>query len=201
MRAPRTGSVVGLLMVAALCAGCAQDEPRDVSAGAKSSRAPSSEPSETPAPGPLRRCAPDDLEPRVVQSGSVGSAPFVTVALRNDGNAACRVSGYPRVGVAGVGTSGRTGVLAVREERGPIYERTDPGLHVVRLLPGESAVFHVGTATAYDVGGQTITRLRVRLPGRLQALTVPVHLDASRPVMRRIPLGVTALQHEDDAQS
>ena len=154
----------------------------------------------TPTDGPLSPCSPADLAPRVVQTGSVGSAPFATVELRNQGTDACRVAGYPRVTASGLGGSDRSGVLAVRERRGSIYERKDPGLHVVALQPGESAVFHVGTATAYDVGGQTITRLRVRLPGRLQAFTVPVHLDASRPVARKIPLGVTALQHEDGAQ-
>jgi hypothetical protein len=110
------------------------------------------------------------------------------------------VAGYPRLAASGVAADGRRGRLPVRVVRGPIYERDDPGVHVVRLEPGEAAVFHVGTATAYDVGGATITRLTFGVTSRAAAFVLPVHLDASRPPGRRIPVGVTALQAERDAQ-
>lgn len=192
------GAMLGLVVAAALCAGCGDD-------GATGTATPAGTPgssSSTPvAPtGPVASCVAGSLEPQVVRSGSVGSAPFVTIALRNTGDEACRVAGYPRLTASGVAADGRRGRLAVRVVHGPIYERADPGVHVVRLEPGESAVFHVGTATAYDVGGASIARLSVGVAGRPGAWVVPVHLDASHEQGRRIPVGVTALQAESDAQ-
>src|SRR5689334_20623629 len=169
--------VLGLVAVAALCAGCGDDGP--AARSSHQAAAPSSTPTEPAGPAP--RCSPGSLEPEVVRSGSVGSAPFVTVALRNAGDQACRLVGYPTLTAHGTRPDGRAGSLPIRVRHGAIYERKDPGAHLVRLEPGEAAVFHVGTATAYDVGGATITKLTFGLrDGRDSAFVVPVHLDASR---------------------
>lgn len=174
-----------LAVVAALCVGCGQGDASNASAGQQTAAAAQASSTPSPADTPVGRCATAVLEPRVVQSGSTGSAPFVTVGLRNGSDRACEVAGYPQL----------TGRL-LRERRGSLYEREDPGVHPVTLEPGDSAVFHVGTATAYDAPAPTITKLRFRLPDTLGTYVVPVHLETSRPPMRRIPVGVTALEHE-----
>jgi len=180
-----TRPLLGLTVVAALCAGCGGED-------AKATDESSSETSLTLV------CASGDLAVTTGRVMSVSSQPFVAVELRNEGRQRCAIEGYPRVTADGVSAGGRTGVLAVREKHGDLYERKDPGRQLVLLEPGEAAVFHVGTSTAYDVGTQTITQLRIHLPDVRGRLTVPLQLEASRPPMRRIPLGVTALQHEDD---
>jgi len=182
-----TRPLLGLTVVAALCAGCGGED-------AKAADESGAETSLTPV------CTSGDLAVTTGRVMSVSSQPFVAVELRNTGRERCAIEGYPRVTATGVSADGQAGVLAVREKRGDLFERRDPGRHAVLLEPGEAAVFHVGTSTAYDGGVRTITRLHVHVPGTEGRVAVPLHLEASGPPARKIPLGVTALQHEDDAE-
>jgi hypothetical protein len=84
--------------------------------------------------------------------------------------------------------------LAISVHHG-LYERADPGPRRVVLRPHHEVFFSIGTATAFQGGLHPIllTRLIAVLPGTHVPLTVPIHLLASRPPGRRIPVGITAI--------
>jgi hypothetical protein len=183
-------AMLGLVVAAALCAGCG-----DTSTTAE----PSAEGPSDAVPAPTV-CRPGDLEASASRVMSVSSQPFVTVTVTNNGDGACTLRGYPRLSASGVDARGHRGDLALKVKRGRIFEREDPGPSTVTVAPGAAAVFHVGTATAYDGGTATIRRLRMELPKQAGSVTVALRLEASAPTGRRIPVGVTALQAASDAQ-
>jgi hypothetical protein len=84
--------------------------------------------------------------------------------------------------------------LAIRVDHGSIYERRDPGPHQVRLTPGATASFDLGTATAYDGPLLSVTRVLIRPPGQAAGIPVHVGMYANGPRGRPIPVGVTALR-------
>ena len=143
-----------------------------------------------------RRCHADQLRLAVALSASVASQPFDDISITNSGARACALIGYPRVAFAGHrGFSDQpapTEPVAIRV-RHRIYERFDPGPHVVVVPPQHRAFFSVGTADAYDGPLFTLTRLTVIVPGTRSPTTLRVSLDANGPPGSRIPVGVTAI--------
>jgi hypothetical protein len=133
----------------------------------------------------------------VVVTGSAMSQPFADIAVTNRGSTSCSLEGYPHIEAWGhPGTPGATisQRLNIRVRHG-IYERTDPGPRRVILHPHDVAFFSVGTGTAYQGGLHpfVIERLAVTLPDARAPQMVSVDLVATRPVGRRIPVGITAL--------
>ncbi|MCW2792442.1 MAG: hypothetical protein JWO76_1540 [Nocardioides sp.] len=157
----------------------------------------------SPEPGPpaahaatatVPVCRPEQVTLRVQYAGGEMSQPFLDVAIRNRGDRSCLLRGYPTVRARGrSGSSGGSTPRDLAVHHG-LYERPDPGPARVVLRPGGSAVFSIGTATAYD-GGQhlTLTRLSVALPWSAAPLALRVQLPATRPVGRPVPLGITAI--------
>jgi hypothetical protein len=142
----------------------------------------------------LPRCRSAQLRARVALFGSEASQPFVTIALRNSSATACALRGYPEVSAFGHRPGAPVSRLAIHARHESIYERRDPGPHRVRLGPGATASFNIGTATAYDGSLVTVTRLLIRPPGQAAGIPVHVGMYANGPRGRPIPVGVTALR-------
>jgi hypothetical protein len=133
----------------------------------------------------------------VALTGSVMSQPFVDIAVTNLGTASCLLKGYPRIeawGHAGTKDATQSDRLSLRIRHG-VYERTDHGPRRIVLQPHDAAFFSVGTGTAYQGGLHPIMikRLAVTLPGTRTPKMLSISLIATRPVGRRIPVGITAL--------
>jgi uncharacterized protein DUF4232 len=127
----------------------------------------------------------------------------VVFAVTNKSSFRCSIGGYPGVGFSG-GTftklaSGRLrvdGVHRVRAEvhDGDVWSCPDGGQHRLVLVPGGSAYFAVGTATAYGGPELDLSAMRVQLPGSSHARMVDVLLFADAPAGRPLPAEVTALR-------
>jgi hypothetical protein len=154
-------------------------------------------PTTTPASRPPDACRAEQLRVRAVIGGSVASQPFETIALRNAGGRACSLDGYPTITAYGHHSGGVEHRLRIRLRDGAIYERTDPGPHVITLARGQRASFSLGTEGAYQGGAHPIliTRVAVAPPRCSATTTLSLRMLATRPVGRAIPVGVTALRH------
>ena len=117
------------------------------------------------------------LEHPVRQGGNEGW----TIGLQNKGNAACTVSGYPRLGL-----EGRHGQrLRSTTQDGPTYFHGDPGPSPVILQPGGFAVAWLAYGTVSGPGNVHAHSLTIRTEGAASHKTV---ILASRSVI--IPRGV-----------
>ncbi len=143
-------------------------------------------------------CSADRTRLAVVSTGSTMSQPFADIAVTNAGTASCLLRGYPRIeawGNAGGTNTNQSVRMGILIHHG-IYERVDHGPLPVIVKPHHAAFFSVGTGAAYQGGLHPITidRLSVALPGTQSAKTLSLNLLATRPVGRRIPVGVTAVR-------
>jgi hypothetical protein len=146
----RTGGLLGLLAGTVLLAGCAAAATpvpaapvaatsAPASAAVRSAPAPSAQPVAGPVGGVERpadvpsgepRCAPAQLEGRVVTGGAAAGHRRATLVVTNTSSHTCTLYGY---GGAALYTA--SGVpIPTRLERVP-----EPGPSLVRLLPGGSA--------------------------------------------------------------
>lgn len=143
---------------------------------------------------PARPCAAEHLAVRVVTGASVMSQPFDVVAFRNVGPSRCSLSGYPGLSAYTLRDGDELKVWA-SVRHGSIYERNDPGVHVVNVAPGREAWFAIGTATAYQGGLDlvSINRMIVYPPGSAIGIPTMLGFEASRPVGQAYPITVTAV--------
>ena len=141
------------------------------------------------------RCSAEQLRVRIRAAGSQMSQPYARIAVRNVGQRACTVGGYPRLTAVRGARIGRHNIhrLAIHLRRGSFTEARDRGAHPIGLRPGGSAVFGLGTATAYGRRVVTIRSLTVRLHLVDGAFDLPLRIDASSRPGKRIPVFVTAL--------
>lgn len=149
-------------------------------------------------PPGLHICPAKLLRMTVDASGSVMSQPFADIALTNTGPSPCLLRGYPRLAVWGHPGWQHSPSPTVRERivtQHGLYERRDPGPHLVVVRPHHNAYFSIGTATAYQGGLHiiTLTRLAVGLPGLPDTKALSFRLNATRPPRRPIPIGITAV--------
>jgi hypothetical protein len=213
-------AVVGLVMGASVLTGCFAGAPTDPSARSgeptsthatslpTSSAAPSKAPdvsktTRRPAhvqpsgPSAAPTCLSGHLHAVMIGGGSVASQPFATIALRNVGANACSLIGYPAIAAYGHPRGGGPDHrLQIRLRDGAIYERPDPGSHVVIVAAGGHASFTIGTALAYQGGAHIIfiTQFEITPPGSHAAIALRLLLPASRPAGKAIPIAVTALR-------
>jgi hypothetical protein len=178
-------SVAAIALSAVLPVAAVSAQPRDRATSWSAARA---------TRGTPPRCAADQLRVRTRATGSDMSQPYARIAVRNVGPRACTVGGYPRI-VARGARAGRHNVhrLAIRVRRGSFMEAHDHGAHRVGLRPGGTAVFGLGTATAYGRRVVTIQTVKVTLPRIDGAFVVALGIDASAPRGKRIPVFLTAL--------
>ena len=122
------------------------------------------------------------LEHPVRQGGNQGW----TIGLQDKGNAACTVSGYPRLGL-----EGRHGQrLRSITQDGPTYFHADPAPSSVILQPGGFAVAWLAYGTVSGSGNVRARALTIRTEGAASHKTV---ILASRSVtITRGVLDVTA---------
>ena len=81
-------------------------------------------------------CQSGELAARITSAGSVASQPWSTIAFTNDRNP-CSIEGYPRIVAASGHTyQGSIESLPITVIEGPLYERTDPGPHLVDVAEG-----------------------------------------------------------------
>jgi hypothetical protein len=146
---------------------------------------------EAPASGDAV-CQSDELGARITSTGSVASQPWSTIAFTNNGNP-CSIEGYPRIVAASGHTyQGSIESLPVTAIEGPLYERTDPGPHLISVAEGSHFSFALGTNTASGTI-YVITAISVMLPGNSSSLRVPVDTTGSASRGSPIQLRVTAL--------
>ncbi len=137
-------------------------------------------------------CQSDDLGVRITSTGSVASQPWTTIAFTNNGNP-CSIEGYPRIVAASGHTyQGPIESLPITVIEGPLYERTDPGPHLIDVVEGSLFSFALGTNTASGTI-YVITAISVMLPGNSSPLRVPVDTSGSASTGSPIQLRVTAL--------
>jgi hypothetical protein len=212
-------AAVGLVMGASVLTGCFAGASTDPSARSGeptsthatslpiSSAAPTQAPdvsktTRRPAhvqpsgPSAAPTCLSGHLHAVMIGGGSVASQPFATIALRNAGTKACSLIGYPAIAAYGHLRGGPDHRLQIRLRDGAIYERPDPGPHVVIVAAGGHASFSIGTALAYQGGAHIIliTQLEITPPGSHAAMALRLRLAASRPAGKAIPIAVTALR-------
>ena len=137
-------------------------------------------------------CQSDELAARITSAGSVASQPWSTIAFTNDRNP-CSIEGYPRIVAASGHTyQGSIESLPITVIEGPLYERTDPGPHLVDVAEGSPFSFALGTNTASGTI-YVVTAISVVLPGSSSPLRVPVDTSGSASTGSPIQLRVTAL--------
>jgi hypothetical protein len=143
-----------------------------------------------------QRCRAEHLRLGVEFSDALMSQPFADISITNIGAQACLLIGYPRIAVAGhhgfPDQPAAAAPVAITVHH-RIYERVDPGPHMLTVLPQHRVFFSIGTADAYDGPLFTLTRLTVILPGTRSPKLVPISLLANGPPGRKIPIGVTAM--------
>jgi hypothetical protein len=146
-------------------------------------------------PWHLAPCLSAELRAHVIEFGSNMSQPFLTIGLTNHGDRTCRVSGYPGIQAFGHHLDAARHRLDIRVKDGAIYERPDPGAKLVRLQPGQTASFNIGTGMAYQGGAHpfTITRIVLTLKGLTEAIALHAEVGATAPAGKPIPVGVTAI--------
>jgi hypothetical protein len=142
------------------------------------------------------RCQADRLRLAVELSGATMSQPFADISITNTGAQACVLIGYPRISVAGHHgfpdqPAPATPVAITVHHR--IYERVDPGPHILTVLPQHRVFFSIGTADAYDGPLFTLTRLTVILPRTRSPKLLPISLLANGPPGTKIPVEITAI--------
>ena len=146
---------------------------------------------ETPASSSAA-CQSDELGTRVTTPESVASQPWLTIAFTNNGGP-CSIEGYPRIVAASGHTyQGSIESLPIKVIEGPLYERTDPGSHLIGVAEGSHFSFALGTGTASGTI-YVITAISVMLPGNPSPLRVPVDTSGSASTGSPIELRVTAL--------
>ena len=111
----------------------------------------------------------DELAARITSAGSVASQPWSTIAFTNDRNP-CSIEGYPRIVAASGHTyQGSIESLPITVIEGPLYERTDPGPHLVDVAEGSP--FLVRPGYQYGLGdhlrGHRNQRRTARIPRHL----------------------------------
>lgn len=142
------------------------------------------------------RCQAEHLRLAVELSDATMSQPFADISITNTAAQACVLIGYPRISVAGHHgfpdeTAPAMPVAITVHHR--IYERVDPGPHVLMVMPKHRVFFSIGTADAYDGPLFTLTRLTVILPGSRSPKLLPIGLLANAPPEAKIPVGITAI--------
>jgi hypothetical protein len=104
--------------------------------------------------------------------------------MRNDGERACSLAGYPTLTAFGCRYTskeagcarGQVAQLQVTVRPGDVFGTKDPGDHPVELLRHSSARFRIGTSAAgAPFPWVLITRLLVTLPGLHGSLSVATH--------------------------
>ncbi len=111
--------------------------------------------------------------------------------LTNTSNRGCVLRGYPDLIDIRGGTPGqRAGAIAVNVNHGGFYEYVDPGPVTIRVDPGTSISFAMGTGTGYEGPLVNLASARLQLPGG--TLAIPVDLDVSGPAGHPVSVSVTA---------
>lgn len=141
-------------------------------------------------------CSVDHLNMSVGRRGSVASAPYIVVWVRNQGTSTCTLTGYPAISI--FGTSSRD-QLSIAIHHGT-YEVQDRGPHSITLPRGGIAWFAVGTSLGYQGGKNivTITRISIGVPGGVSNQVVDLNLEPNDGLPATgnpgapLPIGITA---------
>lgn len=126
----------------------------------------------------------------VTRRGSIASAPYLVIALRNTSTQRCGVSGYPDLAAY---TAGSKVPLRLTVSHGT-YEIPDAGATHLDLAPSSSAWFAVGTNTGIDGGKNAVTirSLTIRhKDGSVSRIAVKGGIGAVHDPSG-VPVGVTA---------
>lgn len=106
-----------------------------------------------PGQGEPEPCRAEDLDLRPVGTEAGAGQRWATLALRNRGQAACTLEGYPSLSLEGEGGAVRTDLNLVRAP-GPYYAQRD--IAAVTLDPDGEAFFDLGwTVVAGEISSET----------------------------------------------
>jgi hypothetical protein len=184
----RTTLAIALATVGSGCTSTSHGQP------------PRHETSQQPQSRPLDRrrsmaCTAKVIAARAGKRAAQSSNDELVIDIKNTAQAACTVSGYPRIRVVGLASTPDAAALQrLRVQHGATYFASDPSPRPITLRPGGTATFSIATTTGFG-HADAITSLRIALRrwGSGRGLELTCDLPISAPPGRPAPVWETAL--------
>ncbi len=135
-------------------------------------------------------CLGAQISAKTTGEGAGMSQPYSVITVTNTGSAPCSLQGFPVL----TGASSAKGKVDISVKNGSLFNLPSPKVTRLVLAPKAKAWFALGSATAYS-SPVTITRITFAAQkgaSIAQSATLKQVIQASGPIGKPVPLGVTA---------